>query len=479
MVTPLRYRSVNGDQYNWALSAVYQDGMRVWDPSRALANDPDVYDKWLMCSCAGEAFDQRTHAVAAKTWKIEPPSEEPVDVLANKLIEALIRRIPRFGESRRLLAGACLYGGRYAAQSGTFVVDRLPGDSRGRRWYQPGRLADMDKRRFRAKAHKHPTTGAIGVEWELWSVGRRDWEPLEHPEWYVKHVWTNTEDSLGRGRGLIESTWDDVEALRVVEREGLQGLTRWAQGVLKAKVDGSKDAATSLPNIQIATEWLAILRKLTAKGGVVHDTNDDIELLEGPGVGYQMVESWLNRLEARVRRRILGADLQSGSEGGGLNKGMSDLADARQMIIEGDQEVLDDTLTVDLVGFTWRMNKPTLVAAGLGEARMGRFLTTKEPVVDTKREAEIVGIVLPAGVKLKASEVYKKIGYTPPGPNDEIVEAAPQPAPFGGGDPFGGGAGDGAGDGEDPSGGPDDGGRKPFRLPSFKAVREKQPVESE
>lgn len=462
MVTPLRYRNISGDQYNWALSAVYQDGVRVFDPSRALSKDPDVFDKWLMCSCAGEAFDQRTHSVAAKTWKIEPPSEEPVDVQANRLIEALLRRIPRFNESRRLLAGACLYGSRYAPQTGQFVFDRLPGDAKPRRWYQPGRLGDMDRRRFRAVARKDDE-GRISVEWELWSIGRRAWEPLEHPEWYVKHVWTATEDSLGYGKGLIESTMDDVEALRVVEQEGLQGLTRWAQGVLDVGIDGSKDAATSLPNTQLATEWLAILRKLMAKGGVVHDIGDEVKLLEGPGVGYQMVGEWINRLESRVRRRVLGADLQSGSESGGMTKGMGELADARQMIIEGDQELLDDTITVDLLGFVWRMNRPTLVGAGLGDARMGRFVTTKSPIVDTEKEARTASALITAGVKLKLSEVLKKTGYTMPGPEDEIVTAPVRPSPFGGGgSPFGG---DDPEQDDDPSAGAPPFGKKPAEKP--------------
>lgn len=431
MVTPLRYRNVSGDQYNWALSAVYQDGMRVFDPSRALANDPDVFDKWLMCSCAGEALDQRTHAVAAKTWTVKPPSDEDIDVRANKLMEGLLRRIPRFCEARRILASACLSGSRYAAMSGRFVFDKIPGDDRARRWWQPGRLADMDRRRLRATAHKDED-GGVAVTWDLWSVGRRDWEDLEHPEWYVKHIWLATEDSLGYGKGLIESTWDDVEVLRIVEREGLQGLTRWAQGVLDVGIDGSKDAKTNAPNTTLATEWLAVLRKLMAKGGVVHDAGDVVKLLEGPGVGYQMVGEWLDRCERRIRRRVLGADLQSGSEGGGLNKGMGDLADARQMIIEGDQELLDDSLTVDLLGLLWKINKPTLNAAGLGEARMGRFITTKQPVADPKMEADIANVLLTAGVPLKKSEVYAKCGYTMPGPGDEVIEGKAAPSPFGG-----------------------------------------------
>lgn len=436
MSNPLHYRSIQGDVYAWALSSSYVEGMRVFDPSRALANDPDIYTKIELCSPAANALDQLCLRVASKSWRLTPASDDPVDVRTAKVLEALARKTPRFTASRAILARAALWGGRYAQMTGAYRFERLPDDRVPRRWWVPGRLVDIDRRRWRAIAGKTPD-GGVTVRWEMWSVGRRAWEPIGHPEWFVKHIFSEREDALGAGYGLAESLQDDVYAYQIAKREGLEGLTRWAQGLPVLKLDGTKDAKTGLPNETLALRGLAVLKKMRAAGGLVIDKDDELELKEATGSGHQIVKDFLAILASDIRQRILGQDMQSGSEGGGLNKGLSEIADSTEAVIQAQQEGLDDTLSVDFVGLLHRLNKPALASMGLSEGRTPRFTTTKEKVEDPTKNVEVVTKALSAGIPLVRDEVYEKLGMTPPGPDDEVIEGHAPPDPFGGGAPFG------------------------------------------
>lgn len=441
MTTPLLSRNVSGDQYNWALSSAYYEGVRVFDPSPALLNDPDIYTKIRFEPVMGGAIDQRLHMVAARTWHLQAASSDPVDTAYAKLLENLVRETPRFTESRRLLAEAFLTGAKYAAITGGFQTKRLASDTVARRWFIPGRLVDMGRQRFRAIAHRDKE-GGVTVSWEIWHVGAREWVAWTNTDQYVKHLVVRSEDSLGHGKGLADSLHDLLYAKMTVLRLGLQGVERWAKGVVVAKVDGGREAGTGNPNRTLLANWLAALRKMTSDGYYVFDKDDAIEVLGGPETGHQMVEAWIERLDNTAVVRILGASLPSQkSEGGSFALGKVQ-ADTRESIIQGDQELEDDTLTVDYVGYLAKVNRPVFAEMGLGEARLPRFETINEPVKDPTQRSTVIKTLLDAGVPLKSKEVYSDTGFTEPADGDKVIEGRPEPPPFGmpgmGGAPPGG-----------------------------------------
>ncbi len=418
-VFPLRNRSIAGDQYNWAISASYKDGMRVFDPSQALANDPDIYTKMRIDPVVGQAIDQRCHMVAAPTWRCEPASDDKNDIIVAEIMEQLLRKIPRFTESRRKLAEAVAIGGRYAAMTGDFKQSRVY-DETPRNWWIPGRIIDTDRRRWRAVASVSDA-GRISIVWQLWHVGRGAWEDIERPEFYIKHIIGDTEDTLGHGRGLIESLHNYLYAKTVALRDGLQGLKRWAKGVVIAKVEGGRDAKTGNPNLTLLQSWVNELKKMQSDGAIAHDINDDIAVLDGPSTGYQMVKDFIAYLDNSMRVRILGANLPTSAEKGGSFALAAVQENSTAALIQGDQELLDDTLTNDLIRMVWNLNRPIFAEMGYGDARMPRFQTVTERPKDPKERAEIISTLLQAGVPLKADELYEDAGFTMPGPEDKVV----------------------------------------------------------
>lgn len=431
MASPLTIRSTNGDQYVWSLAANYHDGVRIFDPSVALASDPDIWTKLRRDSVVAGAINTRVHAIAARTWRLVPASDDPADKHLATILEHLIRQIPRFTEARRLLAEADLLGCRYAAITGEVRRLKVPGDSTERSWYVPGRFVDVDRRRFRAIATR-TDDGRVAVRWEVFSLADHVWTSVLHPEHYVKHVVYNAEETLHHGRGLIEALHDDLYAKLVAKKEGLQGLKRWAQGLLTAKVHGGRDAATGMPNIALLRAWADELDRAQGENSLAHDADDEIQVHAGPGTGHQIVTDFIAYLDTCMRCLILGSELPTALPTGGPGSFAASRVGERtsESLIQGSQEMLDDTLSCDLVPFVRRVNAAVLFAMGLGGARSPRFETVNERVKDPVQRADVISKLLSAGVRLKAEEVYADTGFTPPEEGDEVIEPRPQ-MPFG------------------------------------------------
>jgi hypothetical protein len=441
VASPLTTRSPNGDLYVWALSSNYHDGARVFDPSVALANDPDVYTKLRRDPVIAGAINKRVSAISGRTWRLVPASDDPADKRLAAVLEHLIRQIPRFSEARRLLAEADIIGCRYAAITGAVRSLKVPGDTAARLWWVPGRLIDVDRRRFRAIATR--TGEQVSVRWEVFALGAQDWVPVANPDQYVKHLVYDAEETLGYGRGLIEALHDGVYAKTVALKEGLQGLKRWAQGLLTAKVHGGRDAQTGLPNIALLRAWATELDRAQGENSIAHDADDEIQVHSGPGTGHQIVTDFVAYFDSVHRCLINGSDLptampSSGTGSYALGKVQENTSEA---IVQGSQEMLDDTITCDIVAYTRRVNAPILYSMGLSEAQMPRFETVNEKIKDPKVRADTISVLLSAGVRLKAEEVYAETGFTPPEDGDEVIEPRPLPT-FGGDGGFGGFGGD-------------------------------------
>lgn len=442
MASPLTIRSANQDLYTWALAANYVEGIRIFDPSPALASDPDIYTKIRRDSVCAGAINTRVHAIAARTWRLVPASDDPADKRLAQILEHLIRQVPRFTEARRLLAEADIIGCRYAAITGDVRQVRLPGETAPRSMWVPGRLIDVDRRRFRAIATK-ADDGTVAVRWEVFSIADKRWTPVLHPERYVKHLVYDAEETLGYGRGLIEALHDDLYAKTVAKKEGLQGLKRWAQGLLTAKVSGGRDAQTGLPNIALLRAWSDELDRMQGETSIAHDADDEIEVHSGPTGGHEIVAWTVAYFDTCMRCLILGSELPTATPGGGATGSFAlgkVQATTSESLIQGSQEMIDDTFTCDFVPFVRKVNQPILASMGLGAAQNPRFETVNERVKDPVQRSDTIVKMLNAGVDLLEEEVYAEIGFTPPQPGDRIVKARGPMLPFGA-DPngFGGG----------------------------------------
>lgn len=430
MSQPILYqRSVNQDLYVYALSSVYRSGYRIYDPDYALSREPDIYEKVRRDPVVNHAIQQRLHMIAGHKWIIEPRGDTPMDKQAARILTEMVEEIPSFTEARYELAQAVILGRTFEFIGGgtrRTTFGGVLGD-----WWTPAGLEDIDRRRFRfVPVWTGKGDGRkLSVTMQLYSIERDMWEDVEHPEWFIKHIYGDEEARLGHGRGLLESIYFYHWVKTTVFKEGLQGLERWAQGMVIAKIDGLRAADTGAPNQTVANAWLNLLEQTRGRNFVAADSKDEVDVKEPGASGQNMVHQWLSYLDDALTRLVLGSIRPTGGGSTGVRDGgVSEEANSTESLIQYDRDLLDETLTRDLLGALWRYNRPMLMAAGAGAAKMPRFRTVPERMRNPKEAVEILSQAMTAGMKFKEQEAYAAIGFSPPAEGDKIVEGRP-PAP--------------------------------------------------
>lgn len=406
-------------------------GPWIEDPSYALTSDEEVYEKIMRDPVAAHSIRYRKHLVAGQEWRVLPASEADADQRAATLFEEILDQVEGFDDARIRLASAIFKGSAYQFVEGTrrwTVLDGIPGS-----WWVPTRLIDVDRRRFRL----------ANDGWRFWSAVRRAWEPLEHPEWFVRSVFDDVESSLGYGRGLLDTLYR-YQALkaRTLQKAG-SAVDRFAEGFLVAKVQGARDGKTGMKGpdrttAQVAAKFIELLKRQRADNFMVIDAEDDLTMVNGVGEGWGMIEAMLGYLDTNQVMAVLGstlATMQSLNEVGS-NAKAKEHATSTEALVQADRRRLSDDLTRDLLGLIWNLNRYQIEAVAPG-ARKPKFTLVQQQKEDPEAAAKVVQILLTSGVKLRSDEVYERTGFTPPGMGDEVIE--PQPAPAA---PPGGGFGD-------------------------------------
>lgn len=434
----LIFRSIHGDIYNWALTSVYRGDRRVYDPSYALSRDPNIYAMMRRDPNIELALTKRATMVAGREWTVEPASEDKADVRKAALQAGLLRLARRMDSARRRSALAFFYGRTYEQMRGTFRTMRLAGDNAARRWWTIDQFKHVDHRRFKQEHRTDHQTGESWVEWWMWHVQDGTWVRLEDHRFFLKHDYEDLEEALGFSRGLVEALYWAFFAKGIAQREGLQGLERWAQGWVTAKVDLEREASTGKTTDQIIANWIATLKAQRTEHILVYGQNDEVEVIEPTGAGHQIVTDFLTYLDSQCTRLILGAVLPTGGgdqAAGSFARSRTE-ADSTEEIIQFDQQANDEAWSSDVLGLLTYMNAPVFRSMGLGEARDGVFRSSRQKAEDPTKNADVLAkatrdIRLPVLRK----EAYAKLGLTMPKQGEDVIEPPPQPQP--GASPFG------------------------------------------
>lgn len=386
----------------------------VGDPDYALAQDEDVYDVLRRDPETAHAMQYRRHLGAASRWRVVPASDRDVDRAAAAWTEEALLRIRRFASARLLLLNAIFRGSAWAAVQGRWQTTRLGGIEG--KWWVPELLKDVDKRRFRLS-----TDGDGRPFWELWSVQRGAWEPLgNRRKWFVRLVHEDSEESLHQGAGLTEAIYHWQYAKARVLSEGLAGVERWAQGVVHAAIDGiEKPGSAARSTAATASDWLDAIENMRSRHALVHDKVDELNMIDGPSTGHQMVTEFLAYLTSGIRILILGSNLPTEATEGGSYALAAIQENSTEALVQHDRELLGEALTHDLIGTVWDVNRAPLQRAGLAGAERPRFELVHEKHRDPNASAAAVATLIGVGVEgLREDEVFSAVGFTPAGPAD-------------------------------------------------------------
>lgn len=414
-------------EYVHLLESAYRRWQEVYDQDYGLSQDPDVYKVLRRDPETAHVMNYRRRLVAGSRWRVVPASDDDDSGRERKaaaIVERLMGKIRNFQTSLQQLANAVFTGSSWAFVEGRFETLAVAGGP-PRRWWVPTRLKQVDKRRFRQMVN--PDTGA--VEWEFYSISRRQYEPLgNRRRWFVRVVFDDDEESLGHGRGLVESIYHWQYAKSKVLSEGLGGLERWAQGIVKASVDGLRKGAVGSTNAEIVSEWLSVLDKMYSRHKLVHDKNDEVTVLPGPGQGHDMVKDFLAYLRDGIQVCVLGSNLPTRATGGGSYALAEVQENSTDALIGSDQVVESDAVTGDMIPLVWAMNAIPLRQEGVFEADRPKFVISSRLRRDPTAAGAMIGALLNAGVRgLREDEVFDVLGFTPAGPYDRELRAV-QPA---------------------------------------------------
>jgi hypothetical protein len=428
MSLPFQVRQNTSKQiYGRQLHSLLESG-RLYDQSITLERDPDSYGKMFLDADIAHLKQIRKHMVAGSRYQIEAASARKEDVRAATIIHKVIEigLGQRFVEGRFNLAEGVFRGSAYARMNGRLHwTNNLDDTKIPRQIWIPTELVDVDRRRFDKVSHHldyGKPTERYEIEWRMFDEVHNDWRQWEHPEWYVKHVYNADEASLGYGQGLCDAMYFYWRAKEILLKSGLQGAERWALGFMVASVDNARSASSGKTNQAIVNSFMAELTKQRSQHFFVKDKLDELEVLPGPGQGWEIVKFMLEYCDSKLRQLCLGANLPTSATKGGSYALGEIQQNTTDVLVKYDRRLLAETLTRDLVTFVWNVNRAVFADMGLGNAEMPRFVILDEKINDPKLQAEINEILLRSGFRLKADEAYEMVERTQPGPDDDVIE---------------------------------------------------------
>ena len=434
MTTELRLRNPSQQLYVRALSQAYRSSVQLYDPSVWQMRDPEAEEKMLRDADIAHAVSFRRDLVAGRQWTVTPRAEaNPRAPMAVAIGTELLGGLKHFTQARKNLARAFFSGARFARIHGkprTLTI----GDGVPRTWWVPTRLEDCDKRMYRIVPRNDGKV--LSAHWERWNLVTQEFEPESMSEAIetIKHVYEDDQASIGYGRALREAIGWWWYAKEHVFQESLQAVSRFAQGIIHAKVDGIRDAGTGEPNLQLIASWQEVLEDLRSRHVLVSDAADNVEVISGNSEGYQLLESIREELRTTIFTLILGANLTTSADSGGSYALAQIQENSTEALVQYDRETLEETLTDDLIGCIWFKNHPNMVELGIAEEKP-RFSITQEKRTDPQERATVAETLNRVGVDLSLDDLLEQTGFRKPEPGEDIVVGGTaQPAtPFGAG----------------------------------------------
>lgn len=431
---PLTTRSVNDLLYGYQLSAAYRTAW-VYEPAFYQAKEPDFYEVVLRDTNTCSSIYRHINGVV-RPWRVEAPmgSKKKIDKMAATVVDHAIRKIRAyngFDANRRDLAQADFLGRAYAFIESARVTMSL-GDTPAMEWVIPTGLKYIDRRRFHwvTDQQSSPEAGTtLNTKLSLYSITRNAWEPLEHPEYFIKYTFFDTEDRLGYGRGMLEAiyfahymkttTWEKIQ----------QGVDRWANGILIGKLDSLRNASTGKTNTDMLNAMKTVLQDMRTNHIVVLGEGDEVQAVETSGTGHEVGMSVVNYWDQAIERLCNGSVRPTGMAGekSGARAASETEQDTTEAFYQPFRQTLDSVLSRDLIGWFWNVNRVNLIKLGLSEAEMPSFNSEQIKKEDPLMAVQVAAQMQQLGAPLIKSQVYHKSGFDEPDEDDEVLEGRLEP----------------------------------------------------
>lgn len=429
------------ERYAQGLEASFKWRDIVDDPTYVLADDVDLYAKIRRDPVFAHALDMRKRGAAGREWTIEPASKSPADRTLARIIEQALKQVEGFTTARFNLAEAIPRGSGYAriegAKRALVVEGAVPGGPQVPEmvWWCPIALRDVDRRRFRLArerdiAKEENRMPGAGVDpdlpvWHFRSIQRSKWEPItkEEMSWFLRLIYGGTEDTLGYGRGLLESLYFYAAAKTDLLRSGLEAAERFGQGIVTVAMDrlAQEDVGQGDGANDRAADYRDAVRRSRKDGVLTFQKGDEINVLQGLGEGWSLIQALIDYIDSRAVMCALGANLPTLADKGGSFALGAIQQDSQQTVTGHDVEGMSEAITSYILPLFVRYNQPQLARLGLERARPGKFSLVHEvTAADPAAFATTVVSLAGAGMKIREKDVRDRVGLTEPMPGDAL-----------------------------------------------------------
>lgn len=485
MTQPLQIRGTADLTYSYAVSSAYKSPW-VYDPSGADYKDPDI---WEVCRNQSDILAEviRRNNQIVRPWRVAPNHHASYNAKNKQVIDDSKRlaalcheglsHCETLDESRVLLSEAFFTGRKYGMTLWEPVFTSLDGTPE-MLWYLPYKIKDVDRRRMhwvpdwvyvRSDGKIEPAGSAIdygngrtvsqtsypkggflkqsGSHLEMFDKDRYSWLPVspEQRRNLIEYVYYDEEDRVGYGRGVLEAIYFTHYFLTGTFKKILEGIDRFANGVLIGTIDSLRNASPNKTNADVLTAMKNTLNTYRSEHYIALQDGDKIELMEATGTGMQISMTFVDKLVASVARLCNGSARPAGHsvDGTGSKAAAGVEEDTSESFYQPDRNALDHVLGRDLLGAFQYHNQDNIRALGLDKAKRPRFTSEQIKKETPEVAVSVMAQVLAAGQPILKSEYYDKAGLTTPAPDDEVVEGQSatmtDPLGFGGSpdDPFG------------------------------------------
>lgn len=425
----LNQRNQAQSVYTRGLTTAWRSNIQLYDPSIWQQRDPELEEKMLRDADIAHAVGYRRHMIAGKDWQLQVKHEsDPSSPMAIHVGTDLLSNIQHFTTARLNLSRAFFSGSRFAKIEGEHKVLTL-GDGKPRTWWVPTMLKDEDKMRYRIVPKF--TDGLITKHWEKWDIALGKWVAQTHEDTLstIRHVYQDDEATLGHGRALREALGWWWYAKTQVFAESLQAVERFAQGVIHAKIDGLRDAASGKPNEQLIQDMMDVLEDMRARHILVTDKEDTVEMIKMDGQGWQLLGEIRAELRSTIFTLVLGANLTTSANEGGSYALAEIQENSTEALIQFDRETLEDTLSNDLMMCLWFKNHANMVELGIANNKPN-FSIIQEKRNDPKEVAEVAAMLSGIGVPLSLQDIYDRTGMKKPEEGEDVLEPTIPPDPL-------------------------------------------------
>lgn len=421
-------RSTSDVIYDYALSSAYRSPY-VYDPSFALWREPDIWEIVRNDGSFLSSIDRSSRSIV-KPFRVEAQKSEKnkAGKQCAAICEEALQGIYRLNAARRRLSEARFLGRTYGYIESRVEIKAFDGTPE-MPWVVPTVIRDVDRRRFRWEVIDNAGRGPRRTQLSLFNTISNRWETVT-PEFraaLIEYTVGDSEDRVGYGRGYLEAIYFAHYMKTGTFEKIMQGVDRWANGVLIGKLDSMRNASASQTNATLRSGMKTALQNMRTEHVAVLGDGDEIEVVETSGSGHEIAMNVVTYWDDVVERLCNGSTRPSGQGGSktGARAQAETEEDTSEAFFQDEREDLDAVLDNHLLGFFLRANRQNFEKLGMvvGKSiKRPRFTSEQIKKEDPLVSVQVAQALQQIGFSLSLAEVAEKTGFSIPDPDEEKLE---------------------------------------------------------